>query len=109
LPALASESGIAYLQDLLLTRDDTEIDRLCTEWSVPRESAPNLSRGDARRAWRVRQLLATEAVTRFDALPVGTRRQLTALYHDVLLWERPARDDIAEIVTPEPVAAARKA
>ncbi|MDQ3656508.1 MAG: hypothetical protein M3457_15715 [Chloroflexota bacterium] len=107
---LANASGLAYLQDLLLTRDDAGIDRICTEWSVPREAAAVLSRSDARRAWRLRLVLSSEAVSRFDGLPVAARRQVTALYHDVLIWERPGREEIADIVTsPEPVSAARQA
>lgn len=107
---LANTSGLAFLQDLLLGRDDTEIDRICTEWSVARETTPALSRNDARRAWRLRLVLAPDAVARFDGLPVSARRQLTTLYHDVLTWERSGRDEIAEIVaSPEPVPATRHA
>lgn len=109
-PALANASGLAYLQELLLTREDAEIDRICTEWSVPREETAALSRSDARRAWRLRVLLSPEAVAVFDGLSVAARRQVTALYHDVLTWERSGREEIAEIVTsPEPVATVRQA
>ncbi len=46
----------------------------------------------------------------FVMFALAARRQLTALYHDVLTWERPGRDDIAEIVaSPEPVPTARQA
>ena len=107
---LTNASGLAYLQDLLLTRDDAEIDQICAEWSVPREAAAALSRSDARRAWRLRLVLSPGAVFRFDDLPVAARRQVTMLYHDVLIWERPGREEIAEIVaSPEPVSAVRQA
>jgi hypothetical protein len=91
-------SAIEFIQDLLLTRSDAEIDAICTEWSVPRDDAPALSRADARRAWRLRSLLPTTVVTAFDGQPVSTRRQVTTLYHDVLVWERAGRDEITEIV-----------
>lgn len=108
--ALANTSGLAYLHELLLDRDDAEIARICAEWSVPRDPAAVFSRNDARRAWRLRLLLTTDAVAHFDDLPVGARRQLTALYHDVLTWERTGREEIAEIVTaPESVPSARQA
>lgn len=97
--APGSVNGLGFVQDLLLACDDTQIDVICTEWSVPREAAAVFSRSDARRAWRLRAVLSPAAIARFDAHAVATRRQLAALYHDVLTWERPARDDIAEIVT----------
>ncbi len=108
--ALANANSLAYLHDLLLHREDRDIDQICTEWSIVREASPALSRSDARRAWRLRLLLSPEAVSRFDGLPVAARRQVTALYHDVLTWERPGRDEIAEIVAPpESVSTARQA
>lgn len=96
----AGVSGLAFVEELLLGRADAEIDATCTEWSVPRESTPVLSRHEARRAWRLRVLLSPEAVKAFDEQPIGGRRQLAGLYHDVLAWERPARAEIAEIVAP---------
>ena len=107
---LVNTSGLAFLHGLLLGRNDADIDRICTEWSVPREVTDVMSRIDARRAWRLRVVLAPDAVFRFDELPVAARRQVTTLYHDVLTWERSSRDEIAEIVAaPEPVPATRKA
>jgi len=105
-----SVSGLAFVQELLLDRDDAEIDAICTEWSVPRDNTPVLTRNEARRAWRLRVVLSPEAVIRFDVQTVGAKRQLAVLYHDVLTWERPARDDIAEITSPpEATATARHA
>jgi hypothetical protein len=98
--AVLAPTALAFIGDLLLTRDDSEIERMCSDWSVPRDPAPTLSRSDARRAWKLRAALPAEAIARFDAHPVPVRRQLSTLYHDVLVWERPARDEIAELVSP---------
>jgi hypothetical protein len=101
-PGLAATAppgnALEFIQDLLLNRSDAEIDTICSEWSVPRDDAPALSRTDARRAWRLRSLLPSPVVPVFDAQPVSTRRQVTILYHDVLTWERAGRDEITEIV-----------
>jgi hypothetical protein len=93
-------SAVAFIEHLI-ARDDAEVDRVCTEWSVARDETPVLTRSDARRAWRLRTQLEPAAIDRFDRLPVAARRQLATLYHDVLSWERPTRDEIAELVTPE--------
>ena len=98
-------NALAFIQDLLLNRADAEIDAICTEWSVPRDDAPALSRADARRAWRLRSLLPADVVVAFDAQPVSTRRQVTILYHDVLVWERAGREEITEIVAGADAAA----
>ncbi|CAN5809014.1 hypothetical protein BH20CHL3_BH20CHL3_03950 [soil metagenome] len=105
-----SVGGLAFVEELLLTRADPEIDAICTEWSVPRETTASLTRLEARRAWKLRALLSPEALKAFDVQPVGSRRQLGSLYHDVLTWERPAREDIAEVVVPaESLGVARHA
>lgn len=107
--APAPATGLAYVEHLLLQFNTDDIGMVCTEWSVPREPANALSRNDARRAWRFRSLLSEGAVVSFDQQDVPTRRQLTTLYHDVLAWERPPRDDIAEVVPPaESVAIVRR-
>jgi hypothetical protein len=67
---------------------------------VPRDGSEALSRHDARRAWRLRELLHPEAVGRFDAHTVGARRQLTVLYHEVLAWDRGGPEEITELVPP---------
>jgi uncharacterized membrane protein len=106
--AVAVTDGLAFVERLLRLSAD-EIDVLCTEWSVPRDPAEAMSRGDARRAWRLRSKLAPEAVAQFDAQPVAARRQVATLYHDVLTWERGGRDDIAEFVpSAEGVGLVRK-
>jgi hypothetical protein len=87
-----------FIEVLLRDTTDDEIGRVCTEWSVPRDDAPVFSRADARRAWRLRSQLGPEAMASFDARPVPTRRQLVVLYHEVLAWERPIREDITELV-----------
>jgi low affinity Fe/Cu permease len=95
-PAVAID-GLAFVERML-QRSADEIDVLCTEWSVPRDPADAMSRSDARRAWRLRSKLSPEAVALFDGQPVGARRQVTTLYHDVLAWERGGREEIAEFV-----------
>ncbi len=107
---LAPLAPLAYIEEFVLRLEDGDLDRVCTEWSVPRDDAPALSRFDARRAWRLRATLAPEAVDRFDRHAVPARRQVTSLYHDVLNVERAHPDDITELVSsPEPVARARHA
>jgi hypothetical protein len=98
-PGALGPTALAFVQ-ALLEHDDAEIDRVCAEWSVPRDGAASLSRSDARRAWKMRAALPADAMRRFDAAPVTTRRQLSVLYHDVLTWERPGREEIAELVAP---------
>ena len=100
-------SGLTFIE-ALVQRSDAEIDTLCAEWSVPREPGEALSRSDARRAWKLRTMLGPDALTAFDDLPVPARRQVTTLYLEVIGWERPGRDEIAELVTGD-AAAARKA
>ncbi len=97
IPVEAAVDGLAFVERML-RRPADEIDVVCTEWSVPRDTADALSRGDARRAWRLRSKLSPEAVTLFDAQPVAARRQVSTLYHDVLTWERGGRDEIAGFV-----------
>ena len=101
---------LAYIEDVVLRMQDADLDRVCTEWSVPRDEAPALNRFDARRAWRLRAALAPDAAARFDRHTVPARRQVTSLYHDVLNVERAHPDDITELVTAtEPIARARHA
>jgi hypothetical protein len=102
-PAPVSVGGLQYIESLL-ERPDAEIDALCAGWSVPREEGETLSRSDARRAWRLRSQLSPEAVAAFDRQAIPARRQVTVLYHEVIAWERPARDDIAEIVSADPAS-----
>ena len=111
-PPLVSPAPLgpmAYIEDVLQMLDD-DLDRVCTEWSVPRDDAPALTRFDARRAWRLRAALPPDAAARFDRHTVPARRQVTSLYHDVLNVERTHPDDITELVTAtEPIARARHA
>lgn len=102
--------ALAFIEEVVLRLPDGELDQLCTEWSVPRDDAPSLTRFDARRAWRLRISLSPEAVSLFDAHAVQARRQATSLYHDVLNVERSHLDDITELVSSaEPATRARHA
>lgn len=105
-PAL---SALAYIEDVVLRLSNEDLDRLCTEWSVPRDEAPALTRFDARRAWRLRTILAPPFALMFDSHTVQARRQVTSLYHDVLIVERPHPDDITELVTAAEPTRARHA
>lgn len=91
-------TALAFIHRILATDDDGEIDRMCTEWSVPRDTAGGLGRAEARRAWRLRTVLDDEGVTLFDRQTVAARKQLTILYCDVLAPERPGSDEITELV-----------
>jgi len=101
---------LAYIEEVVLRLRDDALDRVCTEWSVPRDDAPALTRFDARRAWRLRATLTLDAAARFDRHTVPARRQVTSLYHDVLNVERAHPDDITELVTAtDPIARAKHA
>lgn len=91
--------ALGFVEELL-QRPDSEIDRVCAEWSVPRESPIVLTRNEARRAWQLRSRLSSEGVARFDSQVVPAKRQVANLYFDVLAWERPSREEITELVTP---------
>ncbi len=97
--------AIDYIEKALLPLADAELERVCAEWSVPRDASPTLSRHDARRAWRLRGMLGDEAAHLFDTHAVGARRQLTVLYHEVLAWDRANPDDITELVASSDVPA----
>lgn len=110
LAPLAPLAPLAYIEDVVLQMADDDLDRVCTEWSVPRDDAPTLTRFDARRAWRLRTTLSPQAASLFDRHALSARRQVTSLYHDVLNVERAHPDDITELVSaPEPVARAKHA
>lgn len=104
IPARAGSKALAFVESVLLPLGDDDLDRVCTEWSVPRDPSPALSRHDARRAWRLRGTLEDGAAARFDLHTVGARRQMTVLYHEVLAWERASPEEIAELAAPSDVA-----
>lgn len=97
-PAAATNPAISYIETALLPLGDDQLERVCAEWSVPRDASTALSRHDARRAWRLRGMLADDAALRFDAHSVGARRQLTVLYHEVLAWDRANPEEITELI-----------
>jgi hypothetical protein len=77
-------NALGYVGQHLLVLDDTELDRFCTEWSVPREDRPAFDRSEARRAWVFRRSLSDEARVRFDSHSVPARRQIVVLFDEVL-------------------------
>jgi hypothetical protein len=97
-PVPVTNPAISYIETALLPLDDAELERVCTEWSVPPDASTALSRHDARRAWRLRMMLADASALRFDAHSVGARRQLTVLYHEVLAWDRANPEEITELI-----------
>lgn len=104
LPVQAGSNALAFVASVLLPLADDDLDRVCTEWSVPRDASPALSRHDARRAWRLRGLLEDGAAAQFDMHTVGARRQVTVLYHEVLAWERANPEEITELAAPSDVS-----
>lgn len=107
-PGFPAVEPLAFVE-MLLNQNDVTIDRLCSEWSVPRESGAQMSRADARRAWRLRGRLSVGGIERFDGHSLPARRQVAVLYHEVLTWDRTGRDDITEIVgSGDPVGLVRR-
>lgn len=106
-PGLARNANnpISYIETALLPLGDADLERVCAEWSVPRDGLLALSRHDARRAWRLRGMLDGDSARMFDAHTVGARRQLTVLYHEVLAWDRANPDEITELVMSSDVPA----
>jgi hypothetical protein len=98
-PGPVTADALAFIEHLL-AQPEPDVARVCSEWSVPREDGAQLSRHEARRAWRLRSRLSPAAVTQFDRHTVAARRQLATLYFEVLTWERPPREEIAELVAP---------
>src|SRR5699024_9454970 len=78
-----NDRAMAYVLTLLQMSPEEASDR-CTEWSVPVDCSPVLSREDARIVWSFRRDLPAESHARFDAMPVMVRRQVAMLYRDVL-------------------------
>jgi hypothetical protein len=65
--------------------DEVRLSELCREWSVERDERPVFDREEARSAWSLRSQLSSEAQARFDALPLAVRRQISELFHEVLV------------------------
>jgi hypothetical protein len=107
-----SATALGFIERSILVLDDAGIDRLCSEWSVPRDSRPVMERGEARAIWAFRAQLNDEALPRFDRLAVPARRQIAELHACVLapdempsrtgsLFEhRVAAESPAEVVRP---------
>lgn len=97
-PAEASpDPAIAFLEGHLLPLPDADLATTGREWSVEREAIDRLDRGQARRAWRLRQRLSPLSQAAFDAHTVAARLQLIDLYDEVLVEIAPG-----EPTTPEP-------
>lgn len=104
-----ASAALSFIETTLLPRGDVELERVCAEWSVPRDASTALSRHDARRAWRLRGMLGDEAARLFDAHTVQARRQVTVMFHEVLAWDRANPEDITElVVSSDPPTRARQ-
>lgn len=77
-------TALGFIEQDVLSLDDADIDRLCTEWSVPRDPRPVMARAEARAIWAFRSALNLAAIARFDALSVPARRQIAELHATVL-------------------------
>ncbi|MGC4190354.1 MAG: hypothetical protein QM589_03860 [Thermomicrobiales bacterium] len=80
----AITTPLGFLEGVVLPLDDVVIDRLCEEWSVPRDPRGIMERPEARAIWAFRSRLTPEGAARFDALTVPARRQVAELYAAVL-------------------------
>lgn len=83
-PDTAVTTALGFLERVVLPLDDAGIDRLCEEWSVPRDPRAVMERAEARAIWTFRARLSPEAARRFDALGVPARRQVAELHDSVL-------------------------
>jgi len=83
-PMDEANPGIAFIESKMGTLDADALSELCRIWSVPRPDADAFTRGEARRAWALRQRLSAENRQRFDSLPVPVLLQLIAFYYEVL-------------------------
>jgi hypothetical protein len=86
-PAVASrpDPGIEFIEERLATLSAVEISTLCESWSVAWQGRDEFSRDEARRAWSLRTYLSPAARARFDDLPLPVQRQLSELYHEVMI------------------------
>ncbi|CAN5607786.1 hypothetical protein BH09CHL1_BH09CHL1_02380 [soil metagenome] len=82
-----ADPALQFIESELLVLDDSALELRCAEWSVPRDTLEVLRRDEAIAAWQLRLLLSELGQTRFDALSVPARRQITDLYRLVLVAE----------------------
>jgi hypothetical protein len=80
----AVDPAVAFIEARLRELDENALSELCRQWSVARPDADAFTRDQARLAWVLRQRLSAEGQTRFDALPVSIRLQVSELYHEVM-------------------------
>lgn len=91
--AVTDSGALGFVGHQMLLMDDAEIDRFCTEWSVPRDERTAFDRSEARRAWAFRRSLTDDARRRFDTVSVPARRQIVVLFDEVLSADEPDRID----------------
>ncbi len=101
----AATSALAFVQQLI-RGEQARLERVCTEWSVPSDTSPTLSRYDARRAWALRWQAGPGCGGAFDALPVASGGSSRPCITMCWYGKNRGRDDIAELLSPESHAAA---
>lgn len=93
-------TALGFIEQSVLVLDDAGIDRLCTEWSVPRDSRPVMERDEARAIWTFRSSLNAETMLLFDALSVPARRQIAELHACVLAPASEPESRFVHTITP---------
>lgn len=78
------DPGVEFIEERLESLSAADLSETCRSWSVEWQEGEAFSRDDARKAWSLRLRLSPAARTRFDALPVPVRRQLSEFYHEVM-------------------------
>lgn len=104
--AVATSTGLTYIEEILLVATDDELDRLLTEWSIPREAGLAFTRTEARAAWRLRMQLSAEGQRRFDAHGVPARRQILGFAEQIVADDPVGVRASSEATGPRPVSLA---
>ncbi len=81
---VASDPGIAFIEERFLPLDDAALATLCRNWSAAPPEVDAFGREDARRVWALRTRLSVAGQATFDAHDVPTQLALTELYFEVL-------------------------
>lgn len=80
----SASPALDFVERNLLSLPESEIARICQEWSVEPDPYPVLRRHEAIHAWRLRSQLSPGGQVRYDSLSVPARRQILTLHDEVL-------------------------